>query len=69
MDDNKKTSQLDKMLTIEDIMEHLHISNTTAYKLVEMNSFPSLRIGRKWLIPESEYKKWLKKAYGTEIIL
>ena len=47
MDDNKKTSQLDKMLTIEDIMEHLHISNTTAYKLVEMNSFPSLRIGRK----------------------
>ena len=43
MDDNKKTSQLDKMLTIEDIMEHLHISNTTAYKLVEMNSISVIK--------------------------
>lgn len=61
---------LETMLTTSEVMENLRISSpTTMNKLLELNDFPKIRIGKKYLIPENEYKKWLKQNMGTEVPL
>lgn len=62
--------QLETMLTVEDIMKNLHIeSKTTAYKLLALDTFPSIKIGKKYVIPLSAYNKWIKTVTNTEIFL
>lgn len=56
----------DTMLTIKDIQTHLHIGRDTAYSLVKLSTFPSIKIGRTYLIPLAEYRKWLSKSIGKE---
>jgi hypothetical protein len=61
---------LETMLTIEDIMEHLHISSkTTVLKLVQLDTFPKIKLGKKYLIPLGAYNKWVKNMVGKEIYL
>lgn len=60
------TEQTDTMLTIKDIQKHLHIGRDSAYALVKLSNFPSIKIGRTYLVPLSEYKKWLSKSIGKE---
>ena len=51
-------------------MENLHIeSKTTAYKLFKLESFPSIKIGRKYIVPLSAYNKWIKNVTNSEIYL
>lgn len=50
---------LDKMLTVSEIAVHLRISKKQAYRIVESKGFPSVRIGRRILIPEEKYKAWI----------
>jgi len=65
-----KTNNLETMLTVEDVMENLHIeSKTTAYKLFKLESFPSIKIGRKYIVPLSAYNKWIKNVTNSEIYL
>lgn len=58
--------QTDTMLTIQDIQKHLHIGRDSAYALVKLSNFPSIKIGRTYLVPLNEYKKWLTKSIGKE---
>lgn len=68
--ENIKTNNLETMLTVEDVMENLHIeSKTTAYKLFKLESFPSIKIGRKYIVPLSAYNKWIKNVTNSEIYL
>lgn len=65
---NENTIEI--MLTVEDVMTNLHISSkTTAYKLFRLDSFPSIKIGNKYIVPLTEYNKWIKKVTNTEIYL
>lgn len=50
---------LEKMLTVSEIAAHLRISKKQAYRIVESKGFPSIRIGRRILIPEEKYKAWI----------
>lgn len=59
----------DEMLTVADIQSHLKIGKDTAYELVKLSTFPSIKIGNKYRIPLSEYKKWLAKSIGKEYIV
>lgn len=62
--------KIETMLTVEDIMDNLHIdSKTTAYKLLALDTFPSIKIGKKYVVPLSAYNKWVKNATNTEIFL
>lgn len=62
--------KIETMLTVEDVMNNLHItSKTTAYKLFKLDSFPSIKIGKKYIVPVSEYNKWIKTVTNTEIFL
>ena len=60
---------MEKMLTVNDIQEHLHICKNTAYKLLKIKSFPKIKIGKAYVIPEEQYLKWIKDNVGKTIIL
>lgn len=47
--------------TVTDIKEKLGIGMNSAYKLVHRADFPSVRIGRKIVIPKDDFHKWLEK--------
>lgn len=61
--------ELDEMITIKDVMKHLHISKNTAYKLIKLDTFPKIKIGRTYSIPVKEYKQWINKNIGKEIFI
>lgn len=48
---NTTDKELDKMLTVTDIRNHLGISRKKAYQLVSLDGFPKLTIGRGYFIP------------------
>lgn len=61
---------MDRMLTIEEVMDNLHItSKTTMSKLLKASRFPYIKIGKQYLIPETEYTKWLKNKMNTTVYL
>lgn len=62
-------TELSEMITLKDIMNNLHISKNTAYKLIKIDFFPKIKIGRTYSIPAIEYKKWISKNIGNEIYL
>lgn len=47
------------ILTVEDIMEILHVGRNTAYKLVNMNVIPSFKVGKRYLIPKKNLYVYL----------
>lgn len=48
-------------MTVNELMEYLHISRSKAYELVHADGFPSFRIGKKVLISKSSLSEWIKK--------
>ena len=51
----------EKVLSPIDVKEHLGIGKNAAYNLFANDmSFPSFRVGKKHLILESQYVKWLE---------
>lgn len=52
------------LLTVEKIQEIFSCGRRQAYELVNSEGFPSLRIGRKILVPEDELTNWVKKYIG-----
>jgi predicted DNA-binding transcriptional regulator AlpA len=58
-----------KILTVNDIMQHLGISQNKAYKLVQYKGFPKITIGHRYFIPEDAYLKWIDENLKHTIIL
>lgn len=48
-----------EMLTPEDIMRHLKIGRNKTYQLLQVPSFPKIKIGNAYRIPKDMYKKWI----------
>ncbi|MBR4626092.1 MAG: helix-turn-helix domain-containing protein [Ruminococcus sp.] len=46
-------------LTPKEAADQLHISRSKLYQLLRENAIPSIRVGRKILIPTEELKRWL----------
>ena len=60
MNDNKKCS----VYTVKDVQEILKISRTAAYKLINSNQFPVIRIGRSVRIPIDGFNRWTQAQYS-----
>ena len=45
----------------KEIKEALQVSQDMAYKIVNTDGFPSIKIGRTIRVPEDEFDKWVKK--------
>ena len=55
-----------KLLTVKEIKEALQVSKDMAYKIVNTDGFPSIKIGRTIRVPEDEFDKWIKKYTYTK---
>ena len=56
------------LLTVEKIQEIFSCGRRQAYELVNSEGFPSLRIGRKILVPEVNLQTGLKNMLGKPIM-
>ncbi len=53
------TDQLPLVLRVDDVAAVLRISRATAYALVNEVGFPSIRVGRRIVIPKRAFLNWL----------
>jgi excisionase family DNA binding protein len=65
MNDFLYLDALPDILRVEEVAKLLRISRATAYESVRRNELPSVRIGKRVLIPKAALKHFLIKA--TEI--
>lgn len=61
--------ELEPYLTPQDIMKHLQLGRDKAYEICRLPGFPAIKIGQSYRIDPEEYKKWLKRNNGKEVVL
>ena len=59
---------MDKYLTVKEAGEILNIGKTKMYELVNQPDFPSVKMGKKILIPESELDKFMRRYLYKQYI-
>lgn len=50
-----------KVYSVKEVKEALGISQVTAYQLVHSVGFPSVRVGKRILIPVDKFEEWLSE--------
>ncbi len=58
-----------KYLNVKDIRERFAISKTSAYNLMKQKGFPSVQLGRKYLVSEEDLYKYLDEHKGGRIFV
>lgn len=53
---------MDEMLTVKEAQQMLRLSKQSMYNLVNRPDFPTVRVGRKILIPVGKLKEWIDKG-------
>lgn len=53
--------QLPMALKADDIAQVLGISRANAYTLMHSESFPTLRIGKRMMVPKDKFLAWMEK--------
>ena len=54
---------MERLLTIKDIQEHLQIGRNRMYQLIKIDSFPKIKIGNTYRIPKQKYLEWIADIY------
>ena len=53
MDKTKETfAEYDEILSIEDVMEILHIGKNSVYSLLKSNEIRNIRVGKRYIVPK-----------------
>ena len=55
----KSYDELPLMLNMKQLSDLLGISDVSAYELVQEEDFPSLRIGKRIVVPKEELRRWI----------
>ena len=55
----KNSSDLPLTLNAMDVAEALGISRAAAYTLIQSESFPHMRIGKRILVPKEAFLRWI----------
>ena len=55
---------LPEFCTLADLSLILPVSRATLYRMAEQKRIPSLRIGRRVIIPRAPLKKWIEQECG-----
>lgn len=66
---DKNDTELDEMLTPEDIMNHLKLGKNRTYQLIHLSSFPKIKIGNTYRIPKIKYIKWIESNVNKKVFL
>ena len=51
--------ELPLLLNVKQVASLLGISDSGAYELIQEDDFPSLRIGKRIVVPKEELRKWI----------
>ncbi|MCC5911416.1 MAG: helix-turn-helix domain-containing protein [Clostridiaceae bacterium] len=57
----KKDSNDEGAMTVEELKAYLGIGTTKAYELCNLKDFPCIKLGRRKVIPKRQLQEWLKK--------
>ena len=57
---------MSELLTVKQLQQQLKLSKQGAYNLVNRPDFPTVRIGRKILIPADKLQRWIDKG-GSKV--
>lgn len=63
----KNIEELPITLNGDDIAAALNISRAGAYNLMNSQGFPSLRIGKRIVVPKEAFLKWIDSNLGKPI--
>ena len=58
-----------KYLKTQDVCDILHISRKKAYDLFKVKGFPYIKIGRDYLVDESEFEQFMKNHRSSTIYI
>ncbi len=60
--ENKITLEKEeRLLTIDEVAEFLHVNPMTVYAWVKEGKIPAFKIGKVWRFRKTEIDEWLKK--------
>ena len=60
---------LENLLTVKEIQERLKLGKNNTYKLINKKGFPKIIIGKKILIPEEQFEKYIMNHVRSKIEL
>ena len=66
---NQKEYRKDEKITPTDIQKHLKIGRIKTYQLIQLSSFPKIKIGNTYRIPKEKYLKWISDNIRKTIFL
>ena len=52
-------------VTVDELAKIVGVSRPTAYELIHKEGFPTVRIGRRIVIPLDSLKRWLEEQAGA----
>lgn len=52
-------------VTVDEMAKIVGVSRPTAYELIHKEGFPTVRIGRRIVIPLNSLKRWLEEQAGA----
>lgn len=65
--DYRSLEELPAMLTAEELAGALGISRAGAYALIHSKGFPTLRIGKRLMVPKEKLSAWIdRNTSGAE---
>jgi excisionase family DNA binding protein len=59
----KDMEQVERMYSVNEVAEILHVSFRTIYRLMKVGKIQAVRVGRQWRIPRSEIEKYIKLEF------
>jgi len=55
----KSYDELPLLLNVKQLADLLGVSDSSVYELIQEEGFPSLRIGKRIVIPKEELREWI----------
>ena len=58
---------INKCLQAADIQQIMGLSEAKVYDLMHRRDFPSIRIGRRFVVPAEAFERWLMREAGEAL--
>jgi len=55
----KSYDELPLLLNVKQLADLLGVSDSSVYELIQEDDFPSLRIGKRIVVPKEELRAWI----------
>lgn len=64
----KRIEDMPLNIEVEELAAAMRISRAKAYELVHQDGFPTVRLGKRILVPRDDFENWLKNQirYGDD---